>query len=431
VKILFFNPEQYVDFEKEPSNYELRLPILNCGVVTSHRDYVYQRILRSEGRQAMNERALQEVLEFAPDIVIYSTSWDDQSIDRHVLRLIMQKGIPVYIHVWDTFIKPRLKELEWFVNCDYFGVADSVTSYLRYRSLLPYSRTKGVIFTPGHNVFTEVIHKKEMEKIYDVTILGSTEAKRLPFIRYLRENLAVYGISLHKFGGLIDDTKATPTEGLRLTDKWIPWEDYVNVINQSKICLSSQTQPNRSQIKGKIFEYLACGIFCLSDSNIEVRSIIPEDCIVYYNDFADCLRKIIYYLKHEDERLHIANKGYKWFHQTFNYKKFWSEFLKVAVNANMALPTLPSLKVAFEEMQQTQNLRKSLPECLTVNPLRTYFFLAQLRYLMWSIAKFFFTTFLKKLVGVRIYIRICKLLRIWRIEISVVHMRRGQKNEDC
>ena len=50
MKVLFLNPEQYVRWEDEPSNHELRLPILNCGVVREHRDYCYQRVLKTVAR---------------------------------------------------------------------------------------------------------------------------------------------------------------------------------------------------------------------------------------------------------------------------------------------------------------------------------------------------------------------------------------------
>lgn len=61
MKVLFFNPEQYLDFENEPSNYQCRLPILNCGLPIEPVDHVYQRDLRSDGREAMDRAALAAV----------------------------------------------------------------------------------------------------------------------------------------------------------------------------------------------------------------------------------------------------------------------------------------------------------------------------------------------------------------------------------
>ena len=421
MKILFFDPEQYVTFENEPSNYELRLPIINCGLVTSYKDFVYQRVLRSEGRKAMNEQALRLTFDFEPDLVVYSTTWDGffmngriyQSIDSRTLKQITGQGIPVYIHAWDTYyIKQRPKELEWFLNCTYFGVAESVTNYIRYRSLLPYSKAKGVIFTPGHNVFTDIIHKKHLEKIYDVTLLGSNEGQRVQLIQYLKEKLANRGISFHKLGGLVDSTKTAPSEGLRLTDKWIPWGDYVNIINQSKICLCSQTILERCQVKGKIFDILACGTLCISDLNSEVKTVVPDDCIVYYENLEDCFNKIVYFLKHEDERMRIAERGYQWFHATFDYKRFWAEFLRAAINGDMHLPTLPCLETKYDQFQRSNHTRFSVSTKLGINPLKIRLswetlktnYSGPLRFLVWKTLKT-----IEKLIGPVMYGRIKKI----------------------
>ena len=336
MRILFFNPEQYVDFEDEPSNYELRLPILNCGLDIEHRDYIYQRVLRSQGRDAMNAKALEEVQEFKPDLVVYSTS-PNESLDSSVLQQIMKLGIPVYIHVWDTHVKPGPHEREWFDNCNYFGVADSVTNYLKYKiQAKNHARIIGVIFTGGHNVFTDFFCSNNTPKKYEVTIIGSNEGQRVELIKYLKKNLEAYSIKIHKFGGLVDSTKGVG----RLTDNWVSWEKYREIISSSSICLSSPTQPTRQQVKGKIFDYLACGSFCLSEYNREVSQIIPEDCIAYYKDFDDCLRKIVHYTTHQEERERIARNGYNWFQQTSNYKKFWSSFIEAAVNKSGELPEI-------------------------------------------------------------------------------------------
>lgn len=75
MKIFFLNPEQYVNWENEPSNYQLRLLIINCGIVTEYKDFVYQRVFRSEGRDVMHSKLLQEIFDFRPDLVVNSTTW--------------------------------------------------------------------------------------------------------------------------------------------------------------------------------------------------------------------------------------------------------------------------------------------------------------------------------------------------------------------
>ena len=56
MKVLFLNPEQYVDFENEPSNYQVRLPALNSGMISEHVDFVYQRIFRKSGARSAPEK---------------------------------------------------------------------------------------------------------------------------------------------------------------------------------------------------------------------------------------------------------------------------------------------------------------------------------------------------------------------------------------
>ncbi len=92
MRVLFLNPEQYVSWENEPSNYELRLPILNCGAVTEHNDYCYQRKLRATGREEVEREVLAMVEAFKPDIVINSTTWPSQSVGLTTLHEIMRRG---------------------------------------------------------------------------------------------------------------------------------------------------------------------------------------------------------------------------------------------------------------------------------------------------------------------------------------------------
>lgn len=355
MKILFFSPEQYVDFKDEPSNYQLRLPMLNCGLVTAHRDYIYQRVLRSEGRDAMNAKALQEVKEFKPHLVVYSTSWLHECPDSFVFREIMNMGIPVYTHVWDTSIhQPQPHVKEWFDNCNYFAIADSITNYLFYKNLAKnHPNVKGVIFPGGNDVFTDLLRPLPVEKISDVTILGSREGQRVQLIEFLHKKLEKHKISFSKLGGLVDSTQNTSNS---LSDKWVSWTEYAKIINQSRICISSQTQPNRLQIKGKVFDYLSCGSLCFSESNPELFRIVPDHCIVYYDSFEDCLQKIIYYVEHPEEGQKIATAGYDWFCKTFDYKKFWSQFLKVVTKGERKLPTV--------ELKPEASLYQSLRDAL-------------------------------------------------------------------
>ena len=325
IRILFLNPEQYFDFEKEPSNLELRLPILNCGLKIRHRDHIYQRDLRAHGHQEMNNAVWRQILDFNPHLVVYSTTWPNEALSSSLLKKILGRGIPVLTHVWDTHIEPAPHELDWFSSCSHFAVADSVTNFLRYYSQAKSFGSPKVLLTTGNLVFTDIFQRKPLEKIYDVAKVGSLDGSRGEFINIVSERLASRGRKLHVAGGLVDSKKGSGSSSA--SDTWVSHEEYAAILNQSKIGLSTQTDPHRSQVKGKVFHYLACGILCLTDRNAEIEQIVPDDCVVYFESEEDCADKIHYYLENEAERNQIADRGYDWFHSTFDYKKFWSATL--------------------------------------------------------------------------------------------------------
>jgi len=343
MKVLFLNPEQYVGWEDEPSNHELRLPILNCGMVREHRDYCYQRVLKAAGRAVMDREILTLVEEFQPELVINSTTWPNQSVGSGLLHAIMGRGVPVYTQVWDTFLEPAPHELEWFYSCTCLGIASSISCFEKYWRRAEFGcGPRGVLFTTGHNVFTDQVRKVELPKRYDVTLLGSNEGQRTIFKKFLAGRLPGLGIFFHKLGGLIDWEKCQgASDRERLTDRWLPWDQYVEAINQSKVCVCAQTGKGRDQVKGKIFEFLACGAFVLADASAETRKLIPEGCLAYYEDIPDCLEKAAYFARNDAAREKIARSGYDWFHAHFDFRKFWATFLRSAVVGDVPLPSPP------------------------------------------------------------------------------------------
>ena len=337
MRVLFFPTEQYVSFEDEIFNDHVRLPVLHCGAVTEAHDYVFQRVLRRDGREAMNRGALAAVEAFRPDLVIYSVAWPHECPDPWVFQEIMAQGVPVFTQVWDTEVSQQPWELEWFNNCSYCAIPNSVTNYLKYRDLAATQAWPlGVVFNGGHSCFTDLFRPLPREKRYDVTLLGSNEGRRPAFLEFLRAQLTPEGIGIHKLGGCVDSTVGSPHLGL--TDKWVSLDRYVEIINESHICLCSQTVEGRLQIKSKIFHFLACGVLCMTDVNSETQRVIPDDCLVTFTNEQDCADKIRYYMAHPAEREKIAKAGYDWYHAHFNYKTFWSNLLRAVTTGDVPLP---------------------------------------------------------------------------------------------
>lgn len=355
MRVLFFNPEQYVPFEQEPSNVQLRLPILNCGAVSGHRDHVYQRDLRSAGREAMDRRALEAVAAFRPDLVVYSATWEHENLSPWVLRTIRddgpgKPGIPVVSMLWDSWIAPTTAEAELLANSTVLVVGDSLHTYLRCRLAVEALRPAPKVAFFGGQVFTDLVRPLADEPVlFDVTLLGSNEGRRARLVARLAEELPRHGIRFNKAGGLVDSSKG----GFALTDAWVSWDEYVRIINRSRLCLNSATDPTRLQIKGKIFDYMACGVACLTDGNVETRRFIPDGAVALFEDEEDCIAQILRLLGDDAERARIAEAGHRWLTETFDYRRFWSGVLEAALGRG-PVPTLPLLESLAADAREGQ-----------------------------------------------------------------------------
>ena len=352
MKLLFLNPEQYVDFENEPSNYQVRLPVLNSGLVSGYKDFVYQRSFKSSGRAVMNKDALIIFHKFKPDIVINSLCWWQECIDPQTLSVMRESGAKVISIYWDTWINALPHESEIFLNSDHILIMDSLSNYLKYRLLgEQHNKKNKVIFSPIA-VFTDIIRSTKVDKDIDVLVIGSREGQRSELIDHLQRYYKDKDINFQHIGGLVNENESNNSNA----NGWVDWKIYANYINRSKICLSSQTQKDRIQIKGKVFDFFASKAFCLVDENTEIRAFIPDNCIAYFSDKDDCVSQINYYLKNNKMRIQIAESGYQWLIKNYNYKKFWRNLLNVIIGNESFLGQLPNVEDLYANFVQKQDL---------------------------------------------------------------------------
>lgn len=326
MRILFLNHEQYTHWRSEPGNLELRLPIIYSRADIEFADFVYQRYVRKYGISRATGMVAEKIADFRPDIVVYSPTWPKEDIDVSVLGQAMKDGITVYVCIWDTVGSDMLEQRKYFSCAHYISINDSVThNKILISEMNRYPQLLGVLFPGGNMVFTDIIRKANVTKLYDVCILGSSEGRRIGLYSYLKNELIRDDIHVYKMGGL-NNAEKTDDSVLR-ENVFLSPEYYCQVINQARICLSSQTAECRCQIKGKIFHYLACEAFCLVDNNPEIRKVIPDGCVVYYDDEADCCYKIRQYICDEPHMQMIARAGYSWFRCNYDYHRYWRETL--------------------------------------------------------------------------------------------------------
>ncbi|MBT7266102.1 MAG: glycosyltransferase family 1 protein, partial [Rhodospirillaceae bacterium] len=251
---------------------------------------------------------------------------------------------------WDTFPGPTnetFRQNLWFQSCSYFCDVCSFSSYAKFRFWNEaLNLDKGVIYLSGNNLLASRFNKIPLRKDIDVSLIGSMYKSRERLLNYLRPKLASAGISLSHFGGAFDETKAPAQDGT--TSNWLSHEDYVNIINRSKIVLCPGGADGQWAVRGKIFEFMSCGAFCLVEENPDITKTIPEETLSTYANFEECLQKILYYMAHEEEREESALASRLWYQETYNSSNFWKDFLSGVVSGQTEFKNTPFVEENYQ-----------------------------------------------------------------------------------
>jgi spore maturation protein CgeB len=353
-RLLFIHTEQYTAWQDELFFNLIRRPMLGCDLPLEVHDFVRNhRLDKSQlNLEQEGDDLLGTIKQFKPDMIIYSHSWYD--VPNSSWEKIKKLNIPVFSILWDTLVQPAMSELNIIKYSDYIAVCNSVSNYFRYRLFFDLFRDERsqVLFGSGHHIVPEIFCYQPAEKLYDVTLLGSGEGQRLEIIKHLQQKSQNSNIRFYKLGGLVNSNLGSHEKGL--TDGWMPLDEYVNVINQSKILICSQTRPERVQVKGKIFEFLSCKGFCLIDRNFEYESLIPEGCVAYFDSPDDLWNKIQYYNSHDAEREKIAEAGHRWYVENFDYKKHWGDVIAYITGTGNEFPCIPTLAKVYTNLKSKE-----------------------------------------------------------------------------
>lgn len=288
--------KQGIPWQDTPLNITARLPILWT--------------VRALPVESMTEvgKETRALYEFRPDVVVC-----DPMINPGVLEDLHRSGTKIIYMAYDTEMTREKEIIERLDLVDYYVMGDSLENFRHFR---PRVKSEGLFFA-GNLVFSVVFRHLDLEKKYDIGMLGSLvpelkSTRRTMLLDYLVGKFA----SVERHGGV---------------GRWLPLHQYVEEINRTRICINRDKAGHNDysnlHIKQHVFEALSCGAFLMTDSLPQTMEIVPTTAVVYYKDEADCAEKAHYYLEHEAERLAIARKGYQWFHQTYNFEVFWSRLL--------------------------------------------------------------------------------------------------------
>jgi len=279
----------------------------------------FMEVLQQRGREQMNQALLETVKYQRPELTIV-VPYTDQLIPE-MIDEINRYTITVGYFFDDMW---RIEYARFWTSHFSFITSSDINGVQKFRDV----GYNNVIYSPfacNHRIFI----KRDLPKRYDVSFVGQYH----PYRAWLLLGLKKAAISVQVWG-----------HGWR-TDR-LTQDEMVAVFNQSRINLNLSNSISwdarylltlarpvkdtlrawrgtfralrypdskvREQVKGRHFEINACGSFQLSYyvEGLERHYRIGDE-IALYASPEELAEKVCYYLKHEDEREVVAQRGYE------------------------------------------------------------------------------------------------------------------------
>lgn len=348
MRVLIFNSDDYMAVEQGPHNHHMRLPLLNCGLDIESLDFSYN----STGAGIDEAGAIEVTRHFRPDVIVYNQAGYARNLSTDTFARIRAMGAPIICAIYDTTTIKDRHTLQLFDACDVFLTYDAIYTFVEFAlwSEMAHRGSKRVYF-PGGNFYTGVVPPATAGLIHDVVFAGSRTGIRDEFLTKVAAGLAAEGIALTQVGGVVGGPAGAADDIPQASPSFLPLADFFGALQRSRIVLNCQSEPYREQVKGRIYETLACGSLCLTDRRPDVDLMFPSDAIETYASPEECVAKICTLLADEPRRAAIAARGKAWFDQNLNYRAFWSALLLSTTGSNIEVP---QLKILVEELDRTR-----------------------------------------------------------------------------
>lgn len=319
-KVLFISIYGHLSY----SNAIKKALIENGYMVYEPEYYVWTDVEEnSHIQKKQNKKYIDAVLENDMDwILVINHSY----VDRSFFDLCHQKKIKVFLYTMDS--------VRW---CDY--AMDYLEDYTGIYSYEPTDCISGMLpakveYLPiGYDediLYDELPDKYE----YDICFVGSLDKKRVEFLAYVADyakennkrmivytadqikrfrNFRTIGKILSrrvrfkiKYNNLYNSIVNTPIHG----------RDLRLLYNNTRICLNinqgTKNPEYHTGVNPRTFEIMGCNSFELIDEgHLDCVDLVSGRDIIEFSDKADLVKKIDYYLSHDDERKLIAGNGYK------------------------------------------------------------------------------------------------------------------------
>lgn len=256
-----------------------------------------KEVLETYGKSYMNRKFIEVCAKEKPDYIFLWVMHDEFYPETLIeLRKLLPDTV-TFCYNGDDDYKFYNHTIHFFPLIDYF-----ITTQPPY--LEKYKKYGKVPFFGCGADITE-FKPMNLPKKYDVSFVGTPKNDRVEFMRHLLKNnvkFVVCGAGWEKYPEF---------KPYHLGE--VNHEQFIRLINESKIniCLS-KNYFGGVHILERFFEINACRSLCLTEYAESYFPTFKEGKdIVTFKNKDELLKKVQYYLKHDDEREAIANSAYK------------------------------------------------------------------------------------------------------------------------
>lgn len=201
-----------------------------------------------------------------------------------------------------------------------------VENDLYYANLWKKIGAKRVIVLPISAVdpriqkIVKITHRDKQKYSCDICFVGSITKDRIPYF------LKLTNFHFKFWGDIKPDVQLS--EALRpFYQGSARGEEMVKIFNISKICLNLQPKDMKNGGNMRIFEIPGSGGFQLADK-VPSEYFLEGEEVVLFSSPRDLDKKIRYYLKHNQERRKIAERGFLRAHRDHTYVQRFKKLLQ-------------------------------------------------------------------------------------------------------
>lgn len=319
-KILFISTPSYL-----PYPYAIMRALIRNQYTIYEPEYYDRDDLENHKKvqKQQNEKYIEAVLQNDIDFVIII---NHAYADREFFDVCKMKNLKVFLYTMDS--------VRW---CDY--AVDYLSDYAGIysfeptdcgNSLLPADIEYLPIGYDEESLYPETSNTYE----YDICFVGMLDKRRIKLLSYVADyakqnnkRMIVYtDIQLKHFRGITTIGKIL-SRRIRFKIKYknlykviqnkpILGQDLRKLYNGSKICLNINQGTRNPEwhtgVNPRTFEIMGCNSFELIDAgHLDFVDIVAGRDIIEFSGKEDLVKKIDYYLSHDDERKSIAANGYK------------------------------------------------------------------------------------------------------------------------